>query len=324
MFDAATAELYAAGCDAVGLGDRTRETYISGKDSDEAPQGRAFRSLRVGGETVGAIGFQGLNDAAIAGPLAALAAAALERAKAVRRASDSAAEAQAERLRTAILDALAHEFKTPLATILTAAGGLREAGPLGRDQAELAELVETEAERLSDLSSRLLRLARLDSEDVKPRPEAADLVSIVGGIIERYSRQYPERQFLFEKQGRSNQISADVSLLHLAIGQVVDNACRYSPAGSPVKVTVQFEDGSANAIVWNSGVRISPEEGVRIFERFYRGTDAQRISSGSGLGLYVARKIAVAHGGALALDYNHAVDGGVAFRLTLPILKERT
>lgn len=324
VFDAATAELHATGVDISALGDRTREAYISGKDSDESAHRRSYRGLRVGGKIVGAIGFQGLNDVEIAGPIAALAAAALERARAVRRASDAAAEAQAERLRTAILDALAHEFKTPLATILTAAGGLREAGPLGREQAELAELVETEAERLSDLSSRLLRLARLVSEDVRPRVEPADLVSIVGGTIERYSRQYPERQFLFEKEGKSDQILADVNLLQLAIGQLVDNACRYSTAGSGVKVTVQFEDRSANVIVWNRGVGIAPQEGARVFERFYRGTDAQRVSSGSGLGLYVARKIAVAHGGALVLDDNHALDGGVAFRLTLPILAERT
>jgi two-component system sensor histidine kinase KdpD len=257
----------------------------------------------------------------MAGPLAALAAAGLERAGAVRRAGNAAAEAQAEGLRAAILDALAHEFKTPLATILTAAGGLREAGPLGPAQTELAELVETEAERLSHLSTRLLRLAKLDREDVKPRQEPANLVSIVAKAIERYSRQWPERRFLFDKRGKSSQILADGGLVQLAVSQLIDNACRYSPVDSAVKVSVEFDDLSAIVIVWNSGAAIPPTEAARIFDRFFRGVEAQKVSSGSGLGLYVARKIAVAHGGSLELDYNQD-DGGVAFRFTFPLLVE--
>ena len=78
-------------------------------------------------------------------------------------------------MRATVLDALAHEFKTPLATILTAAGGLRHAGPLAGPQAELAEMIESEAERLGELSSRLLRLARIDRDDVRPRLGSFDV-----------------------------------------------------------------------------------------------------------------------------------------------------
>ena len=145
-----------------------------------------------------------------------LAAVTLERARAYERASRTAAAIQAEILRSAILDALAHEFKTPLATILTAAGGLREAGPLRTEQSELADIVENEAERLSQLSSRLLRLARLDRDELKPRFEIAHAVSIVAPVVDRYSTQYPDHKLIFERGGNLEEIRGDLELLQLA------------------------------------------------------------------------------------------------------------
>jgi two-component system sensor histidine kinase KdpD len=323
IFDAASATLHTAGADTRRLGEKTRETYIVGKDSDEPAQRRACRCLRSSGRTVGAIGFQGLDDpAALAGPMAALASAAIDRAAAERLASEAAAEARAEGLRAAILDALAHEFKTPLATILTAAGGLREAGPLRPPQVELAELVASQAERLNDLSSRLLRLARLDSEEVKPRLAPCDLVPIVAEIVERYRGQWPERQFLFEEHGAAEDVQADAGLLDLAISQLVDNAGRYSPAATPVKVYVEFTTGWASVLVSNSGKPIPPAEVALIFGRFYRGSAARQSTSGTGLGLYVARKIAVAHGGFLELVTDSQENTGVTFRLSLPATEQ--
>jgi two-component system sensor histidine kinase KdpD len=317
IFDAGSAAPHLLGksrADLVGL---TRETYILGKDVQAAGLKLALRCLRASGKTLGAIGFEELEDAdLLAGPLAALAAAGLDRAIAVRTASDSAAAAEAETLRAAILDALAHEFKTPLATILTAAGGLRETASLAAEQAELAEIVEVETERLSQLTSRLLRLAKVDRDELKPRVEPVEVAAVIAPVVERFSRQYPDREILFEKRG-ADEIVADVELLQLAIGQLIDNGLRYSRAGSPVRVSVEADPANVGIVVWNAGSSIAPGDSGRIFDRFYRGTEARNRTSGSGLGLYVARKIAVAHGGRLELQ-PPADDGGVAFRLTIP------
>jgi two-component system sensor histidine kinase KdpD len=320
IFDANAAAVHTVGIAYPTLQDRTRDAYIMDRDSDEPLDELSFRSLRASGGNLGAIGFQGLGDARLlAGPLAALAAAGMDRAIAARKASQSAAEAQAETLRSAILDALAHEFKTPLATILTAAGGLREAGPLRAQQSELADLVETEAERLSQLSTRLLRLARLDRDELKPRFETSDALSVVSPVIDRYSAQYPGRRIIFENGGSSDEISADLELLQLAVSQLIDNACRYSPPGAPVRVVVEANADSIGIVVWNSGSSIAARDSARIFDRFYRGADAQRVASGTGLGLYIARKIALAHGGSLGLDLKFAAGKGVAFRLSIPL-----
>ena len=157
VFDAATLECHVSGSSRGDLTAKTRHAFVSSQDAVYPDLQIVVRCLRARNAIFGAIGFEGLRDPELTAPaLAALAAAALERARAFRSATAAAANAQAEMLRSAILDALAHEFKTPLATILTAAGGLRAAGTMQPQQAELAEMIEVEASRLGDLTSRLL------------------------------------------------------------------------------------------------------------------------------------------------------------------------
>lgn len=319
FFDAATAALYVTGEASADLGDRARQAYIIGQDLDEPERNAAFRQLRSAAQVLGALGMEGLEDQRLmAGPVATLAAEGLERARSVRAASSAAAEAQSEALRAAILDALAHEFKTPLATILTAAGGLRESGPLRPGQAELAEIVESEAGRLNDLSSRLLRLARLEREEITPRCEPADILATVTAVVERYARQSPDRDIVLRNLGAPEETWLDVELYSLALSQLLDNACRYSPPHSTVEVKLEDRNGFVTVTVRNSGPAIPAEERDRIFERFYRGDGARGTISGTGLGLYVARKIARAHGGGLDLDAAQSEEGGGAFRLAIP------
>jgi two-component system sensor histidine kinase KdpD len=318
LFDAAKAEIHCTGNPANGLADQTRAAYSSGRDSEDVSSGVLIRCLRAAGNTIGAIGFEGLHDPALtAGPLSALAAAMLERAHAFRNASRAAAAAQAELFRGAILDALAHEFKTPLATIVTAAGGLRELGPLGPEQLELTDIVEAEASRLSLLTSRLLRTAQLDRDEVKPQLEFTDMADLVAVVADQYSRQWANRRVSIRKEAVATGVMADPELLQLALRQLLDNACKYSVAGSAVTVSIDSHDEWVAIRTSNSGSLIRPSERSRIFERFYRGADARHTAPGSGLGLYVARKIVHAHGGSLDLETG-SIHQDTAFRLALP------
>ena len=323
IFDGSNAQMYVVGKASL-LSEKTRDAFIMGKDVNEPESAIALRCFRAGGKTTGAIGFLGLPDLeALAGPVAALAGGALQRGQAAREAANAAAEARVETLRSAILDALAHEFKTPLAAILTAAGGLRETGHLGDAEMELAEIVENEAERLSRLSSRLLRLARLDVEEVRPRLEHANIVDLVNGVLGRYARRSPDREFsLSVGEQPLPEIAADPDLLQLALSQLVDNACKYSARDLPVRISIESLPKCVDVVVWNAGQPISPTEYRLIFERFYRGSEGRQLASGTGLGLYVARKIALAHGGTLELDHSDRAAGGVAFRLSIPVAPE--
>jgi two-component system sensor histidine kinase KdpD len=323
LYDGMTAETYSIGDSQTGLIDRTRAAYISREDNDDGVAGVFARPLRAAGTLMGAVGFEGLPDAELtAGPLTALAATILERARVFRDASHADAAAQAEVFRGAILDALAHEFKTPLATIVTAAGGLRETGGLRPEQLELAELAESEASRLGRLTSRLLRVARLDKEEVKPQLEFLDLAELVARLVDQYAKRWTDRTLSLTKDVASAEVLADAELLRLAVRQLLDNACKYSHSGSAIEIAIESQPGLVAVRVWNSGSTIAANERSRIFDRFYRGAEVRQVAPGSGLGLYVARKIAQAHGGTLDLEAEGASDrDGTSFRLTMPITR---
>ncbi len=321
LFDATTLECHISGRSQGDLEAKTRNAFVLGQDAVYPEVKIVVRCLRASNAVSGAIGFEGLRDPELTAPaLAALAAAALQRARAFRTATAAAAHAQAEMLRSAILDGLAHEFKTPLATILTAAGGLRAAGSMQPQQAELAEMIEVEASRLGDLTSRLLRLARLDREEVKPRLEKTDAVELAEMSAKRYSKIWPNRRIRFRTRGGNSEVRVDPELIGLALSQLLENACRYSEADSLVLIEFAEEDHMAAVTVWNDGPPIPANERDRIFDRFYRGAAARTAAPGSGLGLFVARKIVLAHGGNLSLvDPGANGTSGVGFRLTVPI-----
>lgn len=319
LFDAGNLETHSAGDSREQLAERTREVHASGRDQQGPGRGAVIRCLRAGGRIVGAVGFEGLHEPELmAGQLCALAAAMLERAHTFRDASHAAAATQTELFRGAILDALAHEFKTPLATIVTAAGGIREIGPLRPEQAELADTVEAEAARLSSLTSRLLRTAQLDREEVKPELELTDMADLVAVLTDQYSRQWTDRKLSIRKEAAATEVMADPELLQLALRQLLDNACKYSAPGSAVTVSIDRQQDWLAIKTSNSGSSICPSERSRIFERFYRGADARHTAPGSGLGLYVARKIVHAHGGSLELDTGMSAKQTV-FRVALPL-----
>jgi signal transduction histidine kinase len=180
-----------------------------------------------------------------------------------------------------------------------------------------------EASRLGRLTSRLLRIARLDREEVKPQLELTDIVELVAHLADEYTERWTDRKLSSTSDVTSVEVLADAELLRLAMLQLLDNACKYSHSGSAIKISIELQDEFVAVRVWNSGSSIAASERARIFERFYRGTEARLVAPGSGLGLYVARKIAQAHGGNLELEGGDAPDGeGTSFRLSIPIARE--
>ena len=202
LMDGARLECYSAGTSHGDLEAKTREAFVSGYQVFDPELDIVVQCLWARNRLCGAIGFEGLRDADVMAPaLATLAAAALDRAHGFRSATRAAAQAEAETMRSAILDALAHEFKTPLTTILTAADGLREDGA-----AEFTEIIVSEASRLADLTSRLLRLARADREELKPRFQTTDATALVERAIRRYTRLWPARKVSLRQSERVREV----------------------------------------------------------------------------------------------------------------------
>ena len=305
LFDSAEAEIHCIGDLPAGLADQTKAAYSSRRDQEDLDSETLIQCLHAGRDAIGAIAFVGLRDPELtAGPLSALAAAMLERARTFRHASHAAAATQAEVFRGAILDALAHEFKT---------------GPLARGQVELTDIVEAEASRLSLLTSRLLQIARLDREEVKPHFELTDIAELVRQLADQYAERWPDCRFSLSRHLTPAEALADAELLRLAVGQLLDNACKYSQLGSIVKIGIDLQQDLVTVRVCNRGNPVSAKDRMKIFERFYRSAAARDLAPGSGLGLYVARKIAKAHGGNLELEGDECNEEGNAFRLTIPV-----
>ena len=321
LYNSRSGHVYSAGNSQRRLTEKTLASHRAQQGSDNE-DGLVFRCLSTAEGTLGAIGFDGLPEPGLnAVPLCALAAVMLERDHAFQNASHSAAAAQVEVFRSAVLDALAHEFKTPLATILTAAGCLRETRADSPILGELSGLIESEAARLSTLTSRVLKTSKLDGDQVKPRLEPMDVSELVTLLVDQYLPQSANREIRVIREQRPTHVLADKELLQLAVRQLLENACKYSTQGMPVDVSIEANKDHAAVRVRSLGRLIEDRERTRIFERFYRGVSSNAVA-GSGLGLYFVRKIVCAHGGSVDLEQEN--DGGgpkTVFRLTLPLFK---
>ena len=319
LFDASTTGFFTIGSSTTQLEDQTREAYIAGQDVDDRNAGITTRRLIAGGRITGAIGFEGLEDPQLtAAPLASLAAAFHERARLRHQTSEAAVAAEIEAFRSAIFDVLGDQFKNALTTILAATGGLRKAGPLSAEQSDMASVVEEEASRLGSVISRLDRIAWLDDGEVRPRMDTTDLAVLVAQEVEECSQKSPDRQIVFAGSSVVFTVLADGELVRLALSQLLDNACSYSGPGSGVLVTIKARDAAVVVNVSAGGKPMPSHERQRIFERSHIGSRAPSFTAGTGLGLYVARKIVVAHGGTLDFDPERIGNACVAFRLSLP------
>jgi two-component system sensor histidine kinase KdpD len=249
--------------------------------------------------------------------IANLVAIGLERARAQDLAHEMEAARQTEQLRTALIDAMAHEFKTPLTSIKAATTALL-ANPNQPEESkmELLKVADEEAEHLKDLIDNAFEMARLDAADIDIQAEASDLGEVVRDVVASMQTAIDGRTLEVLCDPRLPQIAFDRRLVRLAIKQVLDNALKYSPPGTPVTLRVQSTKGSVNLEITDHGKGIPAQEQPRIFQRFYRSPYVHTQIPGSGLGLSIADRIVQAHHGDLTVTSR---PGETTFRMTLPL-----
>jgi two-component system sensor histidine kinase KdpD len=274
------------------------ETYLGGVDSDDPELRVTRRVLKLGVTPIGAMVLRGWeNDSLLADAVASLAAVALERASSLQRENRAEAERNTERLRTAVLDGLAHGFKTPLTAIQTASSGLLEIDPqLTPTQAELVSIIDDQATALSRLATRLLQTAALEAGEVRLRRSQTSVVALLEDVLED-EEETTRARVRISASADLQEIEVDPQMIRLALSQLVDNAAKYSVGRSAIEVTVTQDARETMVEVANGGSSIRPEERERIFERFYRALEPGRGPGGTGLGLSIVKKTAEAHGG---------------------------
>ena len=255
-------------------------------------------------------------DAPTLDAVASLAAISLERTRAFEEKSSAEAARQSEQLRSAVLDGLAHAFKTPLTTIRSASSGLLEIEKLEGEQRELVGIIDQEAERLTDLTTRLLTTAKLDSARLKVHREHVRLTEILDKCSDDCSVDLTGHTLSCEGISAATRVWADPLLVKLALNQIVDNAAKYGAPGARISVSVRDTDAETVIAIRNEGSFIRSEDLQRIFTRFYRTSGSEHRASGTGIGLSVTKRIVEAHGGSVWAE--SSLDGGTTFFFTLP------
>lgn len=285
-------------------GNAAYRVFLAGVDADSVEGRWSHRVLRMGTSPIGGMVLQGWEvDPALADAASSLIAVAIERARSARKESRAEAARNTEQLRTAVLDALAHGFKTPLTAIQTASSGLLAIGQLGEAQTELVEIIDQEVTMLANLTTRLLQTAALDAREIRVRSSIVSLVPLVEEILCAQDAETRRRIHVLTPAS-IDLIHADTQLLTLALAQLIDNASKYSLVGTRIDLAFAQDEARTSITVTNQSEWIRTEELSRIFERYYRGPQAGKGPSGTGLGLSIVKKIAEAHGGDATAFYH--------------------
>jgi two-component system, OmpR family, sensor histidine kinase KdpD len=300
---------------------------IAGRATDPATieEGEArwrLKPLTGGGPVVAVLAVRNppaprLSRAAIA--LLGQAAMAIERADLAREVEDAKVRVRADELREVLVNSVSHDLKTPLTSIIGAATALGDYWPR-YDEATRRDLVATireEAVRLGRTVGNALDLARFRNA-MTPQHEPTDLADIVNAAVAEAQRAAPERVFEVRVPGDLPLLELDPFLAERALLQILDNAVKYSPAGTPITVIAQHRPDEIVVEVADLGVGFEPDEAPHVFDRFYRASGGDAQIAGTGLGLAIARAFVEADGGAVTAD-SAGRGAGARFRVAYPI-----
>ncbi len=316
VFDARRAEVGRAGEGGGELEALAKTAYFDNRDMRSPGERTIVRVLRVGTSPIGAYALSGSDISGIsADSVASLAAIGMERVHATARENRARAERETEQLRTAVLDSLAHAYKTPLTVIRTAATGLLSGGRTGTGDHNLLLLIDSETKYLASLTTRLLQTSSLDANDLQVRASRLDLKLLLDDVVAAAAPVVTGHPVHVSGVADSVSLQADVKLIRTALLQLLENAAKYSEPESPITLSIEHNRATVSIEVHSAGAPIPREERGRIFERYYRGIAAAG-SSGTGLGLSISRKIAEAHHGRVWLK--ESVTNGNTFVLELP------
>jgi two-component system sensor histidine kinase KdpD len=293
--------------------DKLRDVARRGVTLHDA-SGLVIVATRLGSVPTGSVA---LLTAELSDPVlysvANLTAIAFEQARGEEAAAQAEAARRSSELRATVLDALAHEFKTPLTSMKAASSELVHSRSASDRDRELAAIVDEELDRFQALVTDAVRMLRIDAGDFAVHVERHDLNALVASTLGVFERRLDGHN-LAVGVPRGMMVDADRELLGLALRQLVDNALKYSSPGATIEIQAR-SNGDVDITVRNSGSTIPEKEQTRVLERFYRGSHARNIP-GTGMGLAIVQQIAVAHGGALTLA--SSPDTGTAFTLSLP------
>jgi len=323
LYDPRTDQVFYGGRDSPpGIEAELRQAVGEGRSTSDAAPELLIAAITTGGQALGSLALTGisLSESALQA-LLRLVAIALERVRTQEAGTRAEAARQSEEFKSTLLDAIAHEFKTPLTSIKAASTSvLTDIPDLQPQVFELTSIIDEEASRLNLLVTDAVRMAQIDASKIQLERRAVVVREFVCRVLQDFGPRLDGRSLRVDLGNDLPRVFADPDLASLALRQVIDNGLKYSSPATELQFAAETGSGSVTIRVRDRGPGIPDAERERIFDRFYRRQSAKERVPGSGMGLYIAREIARAHGGDLWVE---SIQGsGSEFCLTLPIEKE--
>ena len=303
----------------------------AGRDSDALPGAKwLFMPMRTGRGQIGILGICRDGPGALLraeqrrllDALSDQGALAIERVHLVEDIERVRRVAETDRLRSALLTSISHDLKTPLASVLGAAGALRDLSKSFDDDAK-AELLTTiidESERLNRFIANLLDMTKLESGAVVPNAALHDIGEIVGSALERARKILVKHRAEVEINPDLPMVSVDAVLFEQVLFNLLDNAAKYAPPDTTVRLQSWREGDSVRLQVLDEGDGVPTADLERIFDKFYRSRKGDQVRAGTGLGLAISRGFVEAMGGTITAA-NRTDRTGAVFTITLPVPK---
>lgn len=302
---------------------------MTGRGADTLPGARRFfMPMQTGRGCVGVIGIDRDKEGPLLTPeqrrlldaLADQAALAVERVNLVADVERARLDAEADRLRGALLTSISHDLKTPLASIMGSAGTLRDfsASLPEAAKADLLSTIEQEGGRLNRFIANLLDMTRLESGAIAPNSALHDLAEVVGSAVRRARPILGERRLDIALPPDLPMLMIDPVLMEQVLFNLLDNAAKYAPESAPVRIEGWADDAFVTLRVLDEGPGIPQEDRERVFDKFYRVHKGDHVRAGTGLGLAICRGFLEAMGG--TIEVSGRPDGpGAVFTLRLPV-----
>jgi two-component system sensor histidine kinase KdpD len=277
--------------------------------------------VRLGVRAIGSLGISGAQlSRQTLDAVGSLVAIAIERARAVEQLGQTEAERQGERLKSALLDSVTHDFRTPLTSMKAAVTSLlanEKAGPAQRQ--ELLSIINEECDRLNHLVEEAAEMARLEAGEIELHFAPTPVEEIIQEALTQMKSSLASRRVEVKVSPDLPPVQADPERTKDILVNLIDNANLYSGKEEPITVSAELAGDYVTISVADRGPGIDDFEQGMIFDKFYRGKDQRYLVRGTGMGLPIAKAIVAAHKGTISVTSQ--LGHGSVFSFTLPIFR---